>query len=319
MTRRCGSGHTVEPASIPDNNTVSRTHLLATSLLGIASAWRLRLAVLLLLGGLGQAALAQDDSGFKKLQALPWKTSTTDGNIAGKATFKLDGGLRYLDSAGTDEFLRLTGNLPSPDMFTVAKPDLSWFAVVHFVDEGYVADNETIDADALLKTLKENNLVSQEERKKQGLRPLYLDGWFIPPRYDRDTKRLEWATALRTDSGARTVNFSTKVLGRKGHMNFILVSDPQNLEHDIGEFKTALKGFEYVSGERYAEWKQGDRVAAYGLGALVLGGAAAVATKKGFWSLLVGVLAAGWKFIAAAVVAGLAGLGSFFKRKKSSS
>ena len=39
-------------------------------------------------------------------------------------------------------------------------------------------------------------------------------------------------------------------------------------------------------------------MAAYGLGALVLGGAAAVATKKGFWALLVSLFAAGWKLIA---------------------
>lgn len=98
-------------------------------------------------------------------------------------------------------------------------------------------------------------------------------------------------------------------------MDVILVSDPQNLESDIKEFKQALKGFDYVPGERYSEWKQGEKVAAYGLGALVLGGAAAVATKKGFWALLVGLVTAGWKLIAGLVVAGLAGLGSLFKKK----
>jgi uncharacterized membrane-anchored protein len=58
-------------------------------------------------------------------------------------------------------------------------------------------------------------------------------------------------------------------------MHAILVSDPESLDRDIAEFKTALGGYEFASGERYSEFRAGDRVAEYGLAALVLGGAAA--------------------------------------------
>lgn len=69
------------------------------------------------------------------------------------------------------------------------------------------------------------------------------------------------------------------------------------------DFKKALKNFDYVSGEKYSEWKQGDKIAAYGLGALVVGGAAAVATSKG-----------GLKAIGLAIVAGIAAVWAFIKR-----
>jgi uncharacterized membrane-anchored protein len=59
-------------------------------------------------------------------------------------------------------------------------------------------------------------------------------------------------------------------------------------------------------GERYAEFKQSDRVAEFGLAALIAGGAAALATKKGFWAIIAGFLAAAWKFVAAAVIGVLA-------------
>ena len=163
--------------------------------------------------------------------------------------------------------------------------------------------------------MKERNAQSESERKSKGLPSLFLEGWFIPPRYDEITKRIEWATLLRSEGGEKTVNFSTKILGRSGHMSVILVSDPEHLNVDIKEFKSALNGFEFVQGERYAEWKQGDKVAAYGLGALVLGGAAAVATKKGLWAVLGGLLAGGWKILVGLAVAAIAGLGSFFKKK----
>jgi uncharacterized membrane-anchored protein len=261
--------------------------------------------------------IAQDDTIFKKIQALEWKYVSAPGNIAGKATIKLDGGLRFLDSSNTSEFLTLQGNLPNSSLFTVAATNLSWFSVFKFVDEGYVKDDEKIDPDALLKILKENDAQATAERKKRGLPGLFLEGWFISPRYDRETKRLEWATLLRTDSGEKIINFSTKILGRHGHTDVILVSDPSSLDKDIGEFKIALKGFAYVPNEGYSEWKPGDKVAEYGLGALVLGGAAAIATKKGLWALLSGLIVAGWKIAAGLAVAALAGIGSLFKRKKS--
>ena len=206
--------------------------------------------------------------------------------------------------------------LPTTNTFTLSARDFRWFSVFTFVDEGYVKDDEKINPDALLATLKENNVADAEERKKRGLPALLLEGWFIPPRYDAATKRLEWATLLRSDSGQKNVNFTTKVLGRRGHMHMVLVSSPESLDGDIKEFKSSLQGFDYVSGERYSEWTQGDKVAAYGLGALVLGGAAAIATKKGLWALLVGLVTAGWKLIAGLVVAALAGVGSIFKKKK---
>lgn len=263
------------------------------------------------------ASFAQESEMFKKIQALDWKQAPSEGVIANRAKVKLDGGLRFLDDKNTNDFLTLQGNLPTTDTFTVAKGDLQWFSVFSFLEEGYVKDDEKIDADSLLSTLKENNAAGTEERKKRGLPALYLEGWSIPPRYDNSTKRLEWATLLRDEAGNKIVNFSTKLLGRRGHMDAILVSSPETLEKDIVEFKSMLTGFDYLAGERYSEWTQGDKVAAYGLGALVLGGAAAVATKKGFWAVLGGLIAAGWKLLAGVVVAALAGLGSMFKKKKS--
>jgi uncharacterized membrane-anchored protein len=113
-------------------------------------------------------------------------------------------------------------------------------------------------------------------------------------------------TRLRAEDNSAVVNVSTKILGRSGYTHAILVSSPETMEVDLADFKKALKNFEYISGEKYSEWKEGDKIAAYGLGALVLGGAAAVATSKG-----------GLKMIFIAAVAGLwDGVKKFFSRKK---
>ena len=74
-------------------------------------------------------------------------------------------------------------------------------------------------------------------------------------------------------------------------------------------FKAALKSFEYIGGEKYSEWREGDKVAAYGLGALVLGGAAAAVSSKGGFKVI-GLA------IAAAAAAVWAGLKKLLARKK---
>ena len=141
-----------------------------------------------------------------------------------------------------------------------------------------------------------------------GMEAIFTDGWQVPPHYDIQSKRLEWGTRLKTGAGNLIVNYTSRLLGRSGVMSAILVSDPGNLAADTQQFKAALQQFTYIPGENYAEFKAGDKVAEYGLAALVLGGAAAIATKKGLWAVIGGFLAAFWKIIAGVAVAGLAGI-----------
>jgi uncharacterized membrane-anchored protein len=67
---------------------------------------------------------------------------------------------------------------------------------------------------------------------------------------------------------------------------------------------------EFDSGHRYADYKKGtDKLAAYGLGALVGGG---IAAKAGLFAKLGVVLLAAKKFIIAGVVAVSAAVKKFF-------
>lgn len=236
-------------------------------------------------------AVAQQD----KISELNWVVAPAVGKVGNKAEFKITGSSLFLNSIETDKFLQMNGNLPTKDAYTIANRKANWFGILKFVEEGYVKDDEKIDADALLESLKEGNKAGNEKKKEKGLQTMTLEGWYFPPRYDNENKRLEWGTKLRSEDGKSiTVNVTTKVLGRSGYTSAILVTSPETLENDLVDFKSTLKNFDYVNGEKYSEWKQGDKVAAYGLGALVLGGAAAVATKKGGLKLiLVGIFAAG--------------------------
>lgn len=240
----------------------------------------------------------------QQLSELNWLMPGSVGRVADKAEFKVTDGLTFLGAADTDKFLKINGNPPQGNAYTVASVNANWFGILNFQADGYVKDDEKIDADELLNALKEGNIKDIEERRKQGLPILTLEGWYFPPRYDTVNKRLEWGTKFRSEQDqSLIVNVTTKILGRSGYTTAILVTEPGTVEKDLLEFKEALKHFDYVSGQKYSEWKEGDKVAAYGLGALVLGGAAAVATSKG-----------GIKAVGVAILAGLAALWAGIKR-----
>jgi uncharacterized membrane-anchored protein len=111
----------------------------------------------------------------------------------------------------------------------------------------------------------------------------------------QDSNRHAWAVRAESD-GETIVNYNTRLLGRKGVMSAVLVADPETLDASVQEFKQLLTSFNYDQDHRYAEYLPGDKVAAYGLAALVTGGAAAAVAKsgagKGLFKLIgVGVIA----------------------------
>jgi uncharacterized membrane-anchored protein len=251
-----------------------------------------------------------------ELGKLNWINGPAKGEIGTKASIQIPKGYVFLGERDTRRFIELMGNPPSDNHYLIAPKALNWFAVFSFNESGYVKDDEKIDADALLKQMKENDGPSNEERKNLGMELLYTDGWQVEPHYDTETKRLEWGMRLRTAAGQMNINYTSRILGRSGVMSAVLVSGLQSLDQDTREFKAVMQNFNYNSGETYAEFKQGDKIAEYGLAALILGGAAAVATKKGFWAVIGGFIAAFWKALAAAAVAAVAGLASIFKKKQ---
>lgn len=232
-------------------------------------------------------ALAEQSSAGEKLWAeigkLSWQAGPSEGKVAGKATLPVPKGHVFLPAAGTDKFLALMKNLPRPNSYTLAPENLQWFSIFDFEATGYVRDDDKLDPDAILEGLKAGNVRGNEERKSRGLPPAYLEGWFITPHYDLQSRQLEWATKVRSTSGDIIVNYKIRLLSRSGVMNAILVCEPATLEADIRAFKTILTGFSFDAGERYAEFRTGDKVAEYGLTGLIVSGAAATA-KPGLFN-----------------------------------
>jgi uncharacterized membrane-anchored protein len=79
-------------------------------------------------------------------------------------------------------------------------------------------------------------------------------------------------------------------------MEVTLVCEPDELTAMIAEQEKILTGFSYIEGQRYAEYRAGDKIAEYGLTGLVAGGAAFALAKSGFFTkfakpLIIGAIA----------------------------
>jgi uncharacterized membrane-anchored protein len=79
-----------------------------------------------------------------------------------------------------------------------------------------------------------------------GLETLTLVGWAVPPNYNQAPNNLEWAIRLQGEDGGSTVNYFTKLLGRRGIMNTTLVCDPNALESILPDYQLQLYVWKYL-------------------------------------------------------------------------
>jgi uncharacterized membrane-anchored protein len=243
---------------------------------------------------------------------VKWTTGPATASLQDIAEIKVPEGFRLADPKGTRALLEAMGNPTSGnELGFLAPTSMVWFVVFEFDKTGYVKDDDKdkLDPDAMLKSIREGNDYANKERKKMGVPPMTITGWEQPPKYNPETHNLEWA--IRGESeGSPVVNYNTRLLGRKGVMEVSLVVDPEKLHDTMPAYQTVLKDYDFKQGERYAEFRQGDKMAKYGLAALVTGGAAVVAVKTGLLTYLLLFAKKAWKLVAVGVAAVVA----FFKR-----
>jgi uncharacterized membrane-anchored protein len=247
---------------------------------------------------------------------IPWVQGPAVGNLGPESQVKIPQGCVFTAEEGTRLFMELTENTSNPGERGVLlcpgvnQNDSEWFVVFTYDPTGYVKDDErgSLDADAILKSLRQGQKAANRELESRGWPTLNIDGWLERPYYDETTNNLTWATLLSSSEGNKSANHSVRLLGRGGVMHVDLVATPEQLESVMLPFADVVAAFEFLPGNRYAEWRAGDKVAAYGLTGLIVGGGLVAAAKSGLLAKL-------WKVIAAAVVAAAAGIKKFFRRQ----
>jgi uncharacterized membrane-anchored protein len=116
-----------------------------------------------------------------------------------------------------------------------------------------------------------------------------LLGWAEPPHYDATSHKLYWAKELKFGAAQdHTLNYAIRILGRRGVLQLNAVSSIGQLAAVKEGTPDVLAAVEFNEGHRYTDYLPGtDKAAAYGIGGLILGSAAAKAGLfKGIWLAL---------------------------------
>jgi uncharacterized membrane-anchored protein len=248
----------------------------------------------------------------EKPNPIEWQDGPAIGKLGSVAQISIPSGYKFTGKDGTKRVMEITQNPASGHELGALIPatkDQEWFVIFEFEDTGYVRDNEKdkLDAAAMINTITKATEESNKVRAENGWPAFHVVGWSREPYYDSQTHNLTWAIVGKSQPPGKpeeqSVNYSVRMLGRQGVMRADLVLSPAETTQVLPEFQNLLTGFSFVPGQTYADWRKGDKVAEYGLTALVVGGAAAAALKSG-------LLLKFWKLIVAAFVA----LAAFIKR-----
>ncbi|MBD8872728.1 DUF2167 domain-containing protein [Rhodanobacter sp. DHB23] len=248
-----------------------------------------------------------------------------------QATLQLKPGYGYLQAADARRVLTQLWNNPPDDKVlgmilpstdpAVVLDEHSWAVVVTYVDDGYVSDEDAgkIDYDDLLKNMQKATQAENEERTKRGYPTIELLGWAEPPHYDAASHKLYWARSLAFKSpdgsaDGHTLNYAIRVLGRRGYLSLNAVAPIEELGKVRADMPAVLAMTDFDAGQRYADYDaRTDKLAAYGIAALVAGG---IAAKAGLFAKLGLMLLALKKFIIIGVAAVAAAIRKLFKRKQ---
>ncbi len=254
-------------------------------------------------------ALAED---IHQMMALEASLQFESGVVVvadGRASLTLPDGFGYLSPDDTEKVLVAWGNPPQGGGLGMIVPmDASlfsaegWAVLLTYKEDGHITDDDAEDMDweELLVSMKEDIETDNALRVEAGMDPIHLEGWVAPPHYDSARHRLYWATSLRGDDGGRSLNYDIRVLGREGVLAMSAIASVEQLEQVQNDMEQIITFAVFNSGHRYEQFDPDmDRVAAYGIGALVAG---KVASKVGLLAALGVMLLKAKKLLLLAII-----------------
>lgn len=262
-----------------------------------------------------------DEAWNEALQALAWQHDPQGYPIEGaNATVYLKSGLALLVGEDARRLNWLINGVEFPETvaaLTYATGSAKAIAYVEWHGEGYVTDGDWNDVDAgdLLAQYRDATENSNDERVANGQSALHVVGWVHEPHYDRSSHTVTYAMELESD-GQSIANAVALRLGRDGYIT-VTWAGPigvfQNVGYPPALLNSALSSYKFDEGHSYADHRNGDKTAGYGLAGLVV---AALGLKfgKGLFAGLIALLLAGKK-IAIPVVIALGGAFARFRRR----
>lgn len=245
--------------------------------------------------------------------------------ISDQAVLKVPYGNIFIPREQAVKISEAMGNFHNELLQGLVLPDSSlvqnWMVYISYENSGYVTDEdqESLNPDELLTIIKDSTDKDNKLRKEKGIGKLNIKKWLEKPTYDKGNHQLIWSllaeeSDIETDQKTPIVNYKANMLGREGIFSFVLVTDERLINENKSKIKEVLKNIAYNEGRRYEDFLPGsDKVAGYGLAALVTGVAA---KKMGLFAILGVFLVKAGKFLLLIPVLLANKIKKFFSKEK---
>jgi uncharacterized membrane-anchored protein len=201
------------------------------------------------------------------------------------------------------------------EAFVVGDTDRDQVQIVIFesYSTGYIGldDWTQLDPTALLDAIRRGTEAENQQRHQQGISGLHVRGWLQPPTLDRNTATVYWAvTTDEDDMAAINVNAVALRLGRRGYERLTWIGTQGQYQATGNQLDTMLRAHSFAPGSAYGDHVSTDKMAGYGVAALVGTVLGAKAVKVAAGGAAAGGLAALGKLFPA-LLAAIAG--AFYK------
>lgn len=241
--------------------------------------------------------------------------------LSNLAQISLDSKMGFIPPGPARNLMNALGNQMEGEVLGIVVPGTSGhgeMAILVANREGHIEDKDAklLEANALIKVIKENTEIQNQERQNRGLPTMEVTGWDESPRYDSSQRMLVWSISCR-EGGERTINFVQVLLGRDTMLKVVTIGGNMEAPNTKSFARKVVEKISYVPGNRYEDFRLGvDKVAEYSLAALITG----VAAKKiGLIAVLLAFLVKGWKILLAVVFFGVVIVAKVFGNKKDAS
>ena len=239
-------------------------------------------------------------------------------DLGDEATLQLPASLMFIDKETANKIMEARGGGAEPGRYGIIISLEGWMADLGYVDSGHIKDDDAQDlkADKLMSIMKEAEKKTNKSRRERGVAELYVDGWAQEPGYDKAEHRLIWAIKVHSAADNEPmINYSIVALGRKGMITTTLVNSADQLDAAKTSANELLAAITFKDGNRYSDFNPGtDKVAEYGLTALIAGGLAA--KKFGLFAIIGAFILKFAKIFAIAGVALFVGLKKLFSIRR---
>ena len=122
--------------------------------------------------------------------------------LSNLAQISLDSSMGFIPPGPARNLMNALGNQMKGEILGIVVPGTNTqgeMAILVVNREGHIEDKDAklLEANALIKVIKENTEIQNQERRNRGVPTMEVTGWDESPRYDSSRRMLVWSISGR--------------------------------------------------------------------------------------------------------------------------